>query len=128
MNILKTWPAFMDSDKVRQVFEHPWGNFYFTLGRGKPKQEIERLYFTHRGRVICYFNVAQIVQNAGQLPKLRSVSNRESEWQIKPDAWVAICPAPCTWLNEEVFHGGFRGYRYFDLESYRNTLDAKIEL
>jgi len=126
--ILKTWPAFMPSRKVLEVFGHDWGRFYFTLGRGKPQKPIEQLWFTHRSRILGYFAVGEIVQNVGQLPKLRSLSGETSEWQIKGDRWVAICPPPFHRLKEKLYHEGFRGWRYFDLDSYRGTLGAQIRI
>jgi hypothetical protein len=46
----------------------------------------------------------------------------------KPDAWVAVYPAPFHRLKKKLYHQGFRGWRYFDLESYRGTMDAKIHV
>ena len=127
--ILKTWPSFMPRKKVLEIFTHDWGRFYFTLGRGHPKQSTPTaIYFTHQGRIIGYFLIEEIVQNAGQLPKLRSISDQESEWQIKGDAWVAVCKPPFYRLSERIYYSGFRGWRYFDLESYRGTMDAKVNL
>jgi hypothetical protein len=135
--ILKTWPAFMPPKKVLQVFTHDWGNFYFTLGRGRPKQEPKQLWYTHRGRILGYFDVGHIVRNDGSLPKLRSLSDQESEWQIRGDAWVAICAPPFHPLSEynriqgrqeKLYHEGFRGWRYFDLEAYRITTGAKVRI
>lgn len=118
----------MPPRKVLQVFTHDWGNFYFTLGRGHPKQEVDQIFFTHRGRILGSFTVGRIVQNDGSLPKLRSLSDVESEWQIRGDAWVAVCPPPFFRLKEKLYHEGFRGWRYFDLNSYRGTLDSKIHI
>lgn len=126
--ILKTWPAFMPPKKVLQVFTHDWGTFYFTLGRGCPKQIVEQIYYTHRGRILGHFDIHCIVRNDGSLPKLRSLSDVESEWQIKGDAWVAICAPPFHRLEEKIWHEGFRGWRYFDLEVYRSTVGAKIRI
>ena len=126
--ILKTWPAFMPPKKVLEVFTHDWGRFYFTLGRGCPKRTPEYLYYTHRGRIIGHFWIEEIVQNVGQLPKLRSISGEESEWQIKGDAWVAICPPPFYRLKERLYHEGFRGWRYFDIEEYRGLISSKVRI
>jgi len=126
--ILKTWPGFMARGKVLEVFTHDWGRFYFTLGRGRPKRAIDQLWYTHQGRILGYFNIGEIVQNVGQLPKLRSIDGSESEWQIRGDAWVAVCPPPFYKLSERVYHEGFRGWRYFDLDSYRGTLGAKVRI
>ena len=126
--ILKTWPGFMDRKKVWEVFTHDWGHFYFTLGRGRPKQPPAQLWYTHQGRILGYFNVGEIVQNVGQLPKLRSIDGTESEWQIRGDAWVAICPPPFHRLSERLYHEGFRGWRYFDLDTYRGTVGAKVRI
>lgn len=126
--ILKTWPSFMPPKKVLEVFTHDWGWFYFTLGRGKPKQPPSELWYTHRGRILGYFGIEEIVQNVGQLPKLRSISNQESEWQIRGDAWVAICPPPFHRLKEKLYHGGFRGWRYFSIEDFRVTMESKVRI
>lgn len=125
--IIKTWPAKMDRRKVHAIFNSKWARFYFTLGRGKPKKAIDELFFTHQGEVLGNFGVQEIVMNVGQLPKLRSLEDRESEWQIKQGRWVAICPGPFHWLEgDPVFHDSFRGFHYFDLESYRETIESKI--
>jgi hypothetical protein len=125
-DILKTWPAFMDSRKVLRVFNHPWANFYFSVGKGKPKEAVERLWYTHRGRILGYFRVRELKQNDGSFPKLRSITGEVSEWQFKPDIWVAICHAPFVRLEERVYHSGFRGWRYFDLEQYKSTPESRI--
>lgn len=126
--ILKTWPAFMCPKKVREIFTNDWGRFYFVIGRGKPSRPIDRLFFTHRGVILGHFDISIIIQNVGQLPKLRSLSDRESEWQIKGDSWVAICDPPFHFLSEKIFHSGFRGFRYFDLQAHRGTMEAKVRL
>lgn len=128
-DIIKTWPAFMDRRKVEKIFKSPWGMFYFVVGKGKPKQAIDRLWFTHQDEVLGNFKVQEIVCNVGQLPKLRSLENRESEWQIKPDRYVAICPGPMEWLaGDVIYYGSFRGFRYFDFDAYSKTMEAKIAL
>jgi hypothetical protein len=45
----------------------------------------------------------------GSLPLLHSLDDKESEWQIKPDAYVAICSEPCQRLKDRIFMSGFRG-------------------
>jgi hypothetical protein len=83
--------------------------YYFTLGRGRPKQSNPtQLYFTHSGRIIGYFDIEEIVQNVGQLPKLTTLDGDPSQWQIKGDAWVAVCRPPFCRLSERVYHEGFR--------------------
>jgi hypothetical protein len=127
--ILKTWPAFMPPEKVLEVFTHQWAVFYFTLGRGKPKDAgVNQIYYTHRGRILGHFDIGEIVQNVGQLPKLTAIDGTESEWQIRGDAWVAVCPPPFHRLEEKLYHEGFRGWRYFDLEKFRGTLESKVRL
>jgi len=126
--IIKTWPAFMPPKKVLEVFTHDWGRFYFSVGRGRPKQDVTHIWFTHRGRILGSFHVEQIVQNDGSLPKLHSISGETSEWQFKPDVWVAICRPPLERLQEKLYYSGFRGWRYFDLQKFRGTLDAKIRV
>ena len=125
-DIIKTWPGFMEPEKVLQVFTHPWPTFFFTLGPRRPSKPIERIFFTHRSRILGSFQVETIVQNVGQLPKLRSISDRGSEWQIRPDMWVAVCPPSFERLNECVYYASFRGWRYFCLETYRSQIDAKV--
>lgn len=119
----------MPPRKVLEVFTHDWGRFYFTLGRGRPKDPcVYKIYFTHRGRILGDFSIDEIVQNVGQLPKLRSLSDTESQWQIKGDRWVAICSPPFHRLEEKLYHEGFRGWHYFDLEAYRGTVGAKVRI
>jgi len=77
--------------------------------------------------VIGSFPVVAIIRNDGSLPKLRSLENKLSEWQFKPDVWVAQC-GRILWLKEKIYFPGFRGWRYFDLAKYRGTLDAKVRI
>lgn len=126
--IIKTWPAFMPPRRVLEVFNADFANFYFSLGRGKPKEEISALWFTHRGRILGFFPIQHLVINDGSLPKLRSISGEESEFQIKRDNWVAICPGPIERLREKLYYAGFRGWRYFDLEEWRGTLESRVQL
>jgi hypothetical protein len=127
-DIIRTWPAFIKPRRVHEIFTHDFGEFYFTLGHGKPKDEIDRLWWTYRGHILGSFKVNRIVQNLGQLPKLRSLSGEKSEWQIRHGNWVAICRPPFVPLRDRVFHESFRGWRYFELESYRGTIDAKVKI
>lgn len=53
----------------------------------------------------------------------------DREWQIKRDRYVAICPGPYVPLEgEHVYYDSFRGFHYFDLDSYRDTLEARIPI
>jgi hypothetical protein len=124
--IIKTWPAFMPAKRVLEVFQHDWVRFYFTIGRGKPSKPIDSLFYTHQGRIIGHFKIAEIVQNVGQLPRLRSISGETSEWQIKRDHWVAVCDPPFVRLKERLYYSGFRGFRYFDLAKHRGSIEAKV--
>jgi hypothetical protein len=128
VDIIKTWPAQIDARTTARVFspDHPpFTRYYFSLGRGKPKQEIGRMWFNYQGRIIGSFEVEEIVCNDGTLPKLHRLDGGESGWQIRKDAWVAICAPPCERPKERIFHDSFRGWRYFDLERYRGTVDAR---
>lgn len=129
-DILKTWPAFMPRRKVLAIFRSQFALFYFVLGKGKPQRPIEHLWFTHQGEILGRFAVREIVCNVGQLPKLRSLEDRESEWQIKRDRYVAICPGPFapTPSPEPVYHDSFRGFRYFDFHEYSQTIESRIAL
>lgn len=128
-DIIKTWPSCVPAKTVARIFtpENRWAMFYFTLGRGKPKNPINRLWFTYQGRILGNFHVAEVVQNDGSFPKLQRLDGGESDWQIKPDAWVAIC-TDFVKLKDRVFMSGFRGFRYFDLEEYRGTPDSRMRL
>lgn len=130
-DIIKTWPAFMEGEKVARIFSPdipPFARYYFTLGRGKPAQPIERVWFTYQGRIIGHFIIEKIVINDGSLPKLRSLENEESDWQIKPDRWVLVCKPPCIRLSDRLYMAGFRGWHYFNLDEYRSTPEAKVRL
>ena len=126
--ILKTLPTFFARGRIDQFLATEFSFFYFTLGRGQPKNSIQELYFTHKGVILGHFDIDYVCKNAGQLPKLTTLDGRPSEWQIKPDRWVAVCRSPFHRLEEKLFHSGFRGWRYFDLEAYRGTLDSKVLL
>jgi hypothetical protein len=127
-DIIKTWPSFVTPEKVAKIFRAKWARFYFSLGRGRPKQEVSRVWYTYRGRILGSIPVEQIVRNDGSLPKLRSLSDRESEWQFKHDIWVAVCLPPMARLKERIYHEGFRGWRYFDFGTYRTTVGAKVRI
>lgn len=130
MDIIKTWPAFIDPKTVARMFS-PKGSFaryYFTIGHGRPKQKIERMWFTYRGRILGRFYVEEVVCNDGSLPKLNRLDGQPSEWQIRKDAWVAVCVPGCVRTRERVFYGAFRGFRYFDYEAYRGTMEAKCRV
>jgi hypothetical protein len=130
-DIIKTWPANMDAKVVAKLFSEddaPFCELYFTLGRGMPKQKVDYLWFTYQGRIIGRFKIDRIVVNDGTLPRLSRIDGGESEWQIRKDAKVAICAPPCIRLKERIFMSGFRGWRYFDLESYRETSESRHRL
>lgn len=130
MDIIKTWPGFMDQKKVLRVFTHAWGRFYFSVGKGKPKQEVEKLWYTHKGLILGYFTIAEFFhyEREGQLPPLRSIENKESQWQFRPGIWIAICPPPFVRLQEELHYAGFQGWRYFELEKHRESIDALVAI
>jgi hypothetical protein len=130
--ILKTLPARFARGQLERFLgteaKPCFTTYYFTLGRARPKKEPGWLYFTHRSRIIGYFDVNEVVQNAGQLPKLTTLDGGPSEWQIKSDAWVAVCVPPFHRVRERLYHESFRGWRYFDLQAYRGTVDAKVRI
>jgi hypothetical protein len=74
--ILKTLPTRFARGEIERFFgldgKPCWTTYFFTLGRGRPKATPEptQLYFTHKGILVGHFDIAEIVQNAGQLPKL----------------------------------------------------------
>jgi hypothetical protein len=131
--ILKTLPTRFARGEIDRFFgldgKPCWTMYYFTLGRGRPKRyDPTALYFTHKGIIVGHFLIAEIVQNVGQLPKLTNMDGDPSAWQIRGDAWVAICPPPFQPLEKKIYHEGFRGWRYFDLESYRSSLGSKVRI
>jgi hypothetical protein len=129
--IIKTWPACVSARSTARMFSPAvptFHRYYFTLGRGRPKLEVSRLWFTYLGRILGYFEVEEIVVNDGTLPQGRRLDGGESEWQMKKDAKVAICAPPCVRLKERLYMEGFRGWRYFNLEEYRGSPDAKFRL
>lgn len=130
-DILKTWPAAVEARTVARIFSAtapPWSRYYFALGRGKPKTTPTFLWFNYQGRILGKFVIEQIACNDGTFPELRRLDGGESAWQIRRDAWVAICAPPCLRIRERVFHESFRGWRYFDFESYRQSPEARHRL
>ena len=136
MGAIKTLPTRFARGDIERFLglkaEKPaWCTYFFTLGRGRPRREsftLTQLYFTHAGVVIGYFDVTEVVQNVGQLPKLTNMDGDPSAWQIPGDAWVAVCDPPFHAVKGHVYHHGFQGWRYFDFESYRGTIDAKVRV
>jgi hypothetical protein len=128
--ILKTLPTFFARGQIQNFLAAEFSRFYFTLGRGKPQRPdpVKRIYFTHCGVILGFFFIEEIVQNKGQLPLLTTLEGKPSEWQIKPDRWVAVCAPPFYFEQDKIYHAGFRGWRYFDLQAYRNTLESKVRL
>lgn len=147
--ILKTFPTRFARGEILRFLgldgQPCWTFYFFTLGRGRPSKAnlcgdiefcgvrngwrgIDQLWFTHRGRILGHFQVVCIIQNVGQLPKLTTMDGEPSQWQIKADRWVAVCNPPFQKLTERVYHEAFRGWRYFDLEAYRKTPGAKINI
>lgn len=129
-SILKTLPTSFARGRIDEFLSAPFSSFFFTLGRGRPQRPypVTELYFTHQGRILGHFDIAEIVQNQGQLPLLTTLDGRPSEWQIRPDRWVAVCRPPFHRLQEKIFHAGFRGWRYFDLRAHAGTLESKVRL
>jgi hypothetical protein len=131
--IIKTLPVRFARGDIERFFgldgKPCWTTYYFTLGRNRPKRVTpEQLYFTHKGLVVGYFRIADIVRNAGQLPLLTNMDGDPSAWQLKTEAWGAVCEPPFHRLKEKIFFGGFQGWRFFDLETYRRTLDAIVRI
>lgn len=146
--IIKTLPGRFARGHLDRFFgttEKPcFTTYYFTLGRGRPSKAdqpghssatkldgwfgIDQLYFSHQGILIGWFYVNIIVQNVGQLPLLTTLDGAPSEWQIKPDRWVAVCTPPFFRLKEKLYHEAFRGWRYFDLAAYRGSTESKVRL
>jgi hypothetical protein len=129
--ILKTLPIRFARGRLEEflgVNKPTFCVYYFTLGRGRPRRPdaVTEIFFTHRSRIIGHFEIEEIVRNEGQLPKLTTLDGGPSEWQIKPDAWVAVCRPPFHPLRSKVYHSGFRGWRYFDLKTYSVSIDAKV--
>ncbi len=130
-DIIKTWPACIPAKITARVFapDHPpFTDYYFSVGRGKPKQEVTWMWFSYMGRIIGRLMIKEIVCNDGTLPKLYRLDGGESGWQFRKDSWVAVCVSPCDRLKERVFYSSIRGWRYFDFESYRTTADARYRL
>ncbi len=127
--ILKTLLAMFARGHILRFLDGRFSCYYFTLGRRRPRQaDPTEIYFTHHVRVMGYFLIEEIVQNVGQLPKLRTLDGKPSVWQIKGDAWVAVCKPPFMWMSERIYHEGFPGWRYFDLDIYRLTVGAKVRI
>jgi hypothetical protein len=128
-SLIKTWPAFMARSKVLEVFNHPWGQFYFTLGRGKPAKAVQQLWYTHRGEIIGYFEIHEIVRNLGDnLPKLHSITGEVSEWQIKLMNYVAVCNPPFHPAPERAYMDSFRGWHYFNWDEHLSLPYSKVRL
>jgi hypothetical protein len=134
--IIKTWPTGVPAKTVSQIFSNNnnLNSLYFTLGRQKPSQQVTRIWSTYNARILGSFRVLEIVQNDGtNIPKLYKLSSLKggepevSDWQIKLDAWVAMCDEFIK-LRERLYMSGFRGFRYFDVDLYRGNPESKMRL
>lgn len=130
MDLIKTWPAQVSFRRMCRVITDPEMRFYFSLGRGHPHQEVERIWFCHRGRIRGSFQIEEIIryEKPADLPPVLAMDGTESRWQFRPGIWVAMCPPPFIPLRERLYMTGFRGWHYFNFFSYRRSLDAKIKL
>jgi len=120
--ILKTWPSVVSAKTTARVFSASapaFSRYYFSLGRGKPKQTVEFIWFTYGGRILGRMKVEELVVNDGSIPPLNRLDGGESGWQFRKDAWLAVCMPPCERLKERIFHEPFRGWRYFDLMDWK---------
>src|SRR3954471_12612489 len=114
-DVIKSWPSFMHPRKVLMIFnERPaFPSYYFTIGRGKPKRDVERIWFTYRSRILGHFDVRQVIRNVpGAIPPLRRIDGSEREWQIKPYNWVVVGAPPFHRLRERLYMEAFRGFHY----------------
>lgn len=128
-DIIKTWPANVSPKIVARIFSFnaPFTYFYYTLGRGKPTRPLERIWFTYQGRILGSFKILEVVVNDGSLPKLHRLDGGESDWQIKPDYYVAICNCFVK-APDRRFMSGFRGFRYFNYAEYIRTPDSRMRI
>ena len=127
-DIIKTWPANMPASDVSLMFgeESLFSEYYFAIGRGKPKQPIERVWYTYQGRIIGSWKVDRMVVNDGSFPRLSSISG--GEWTIKHDAYVLICGSGCERPRQRLYMSGFRGWRYFDFEAYSHSAESRLRI
>ena len=129
--LIKTWPLAVGADAVARIFspdkkKAPFGTLFFSLGPRKPKNlPITKLWFTYNGRILGHFVVDELVVNDGTLPRLNRIDGTEGEWQIRKDAWVALCKPPCVRLTERVFYSSFRGWHYFSLEEWKQNPESR---
>ena len=126
--IIKTWPAVVGAKTTARMLspdKPAFHTYYFTLGMGRPREAVDRLWFTYLGRIVGYFPIDEIIVNDGTLPRLSRLDGGESDWQFRKDARIAVCRPPCVRLKERVYMAGFRGWRYFDLATYRELPESR---
>ena len=128
-DVIKTIESWRAPRRVLEFLNGPppgAGRFLFNAGRARPQEEVRRLYFVFRGRVLGWF-AASVVENHGDY-------NSEYAHQFTPPYWKAArflfaCAPPFVFLKKQrIFHRGFQGWRYFDFQAYSKTLDAKVKL
>lgn len=129
-DIIKTWPANMDAKVIADILGSvdPFVEYYFALGRGKPAKPIDRIWWTYQGRIMGSFKVDRVVVNDGSLPRLSRIDKEAGEWKLTRDTYVAICLPPIERLKDRIYFAGFRGWRYFNLDEYCKTVDAKVRI
>lgn len=139
-DVIKTIEGWRDPGRVLAWLTR-WNKgrnavYFFVFGRGRPKERVENLWFTFRGRVLGWFEVVEVKANVGDLYDF--VTGKECRtmegtpvttpgWHPKLGVYLAICRPPFHLLKSRLYLAGFRGWRYFDFLSYRLTPEAKLD-
>jgi len=126
---IKTIEGWRDPRRVREYLregpDHS-GRFLFNVGNGCPQRKVARLFFVFHGRILGWFAVAGIEKRTAELSL--EYARQYSPPYFKAAKFLFICARPFHFIRERVFYEGFRGWRYFDFETYRNSLDAKVRI
>ncbi len=125
-DIIRTWPASVETRAAAAMFneeESAYGAYFFALGKNKPKQPIERVWFTFRGRIVGFFAVTHFVVNDGSMEVFDHLNKAcgEGNWHIPRDYWTCICESGFTRAPLRRFMSGFRGWRYFNFDEYADS-------
>lgn len=147
MDIIKTIEGWRDRERVMAFLKMHDRNdpdrvlFYFTVGRGRPKREVERLWFTHKGEVLGCFIIKGFEMYAGDMQDLidrlmvggrtldsatgprpsvqefnetvpGKLSGKKPYWRPKPGTWLCFVRPPFQVLPD-VDRFYFKGFRGF---------------
>lgn len=79
-----------------------------------PRREVDRLYLVHQNQLVGWMKIAEVIHIPDGTP-LRYPDGEVR--RVRGGYWLR-CAAPINLLDPMPACRGFRGFRYFDMESF----------